>query len=75
MTVLTRYDVQGMDLLSDVMQHPAFREDDLERLRKQRLLRIQQETDNVMQMAMRVGPKLVFGDEPYGALRTARRKA
>jgi len=29
-------------------------------------VRIAQETDNVQSMAMRVGPKLVFGDGPYG---------
>ena len=66
MTVLTAYQAPGMDLLSDVLEHPAFHTEDLDRRRKQRLIRIQQETDNVRQMAMRVGPKLVFGDEPYG---------
>ncbi len=66
MTVLTNYTGQGMDLLSDVVEHPAFRTEDLERRRQQRLLRIKQETDNVSQMAMRVGPRLVFGDQPYG---------
>jgi zinc protease len=29
-------------------------------------VRIAQEADNVGSMAMRVGPKLVFGDQPYG---------
>ncbi len=66
MTVLTSYAAPGVELLSDVMQHPAFRTEDLERRRKQRLVRIQQETDNVQQMAFRVGPKLVFGETPYG---------
>ncbi|HLI77188.1 MAG TPA: insulinase family protein [Acidobacteriaceae bacterium] len=66
MTVLTAYAAPGMELLSDVVEHPAFRSDDLDRRRKQRLVRIQQETDNVQQMALRVGPKLVFGDQPYG---------
>ena len=67
MTVLTNYEAPGMELLSDVVEHPAFRTEDLDRRRKQRLVQIQQETDNVAQMAMRVGPKLVFGDTPYGA--------
>lgn len=66
MTVLTSYSQPGMELLSDVLQHPAFRTEDLERRRRQRLVRIQQETDNVAQMALRVGPKLLFGDQPYG---------
>jgi zinc protease len=55
-----------MDLLSDVVEHPAFRQEDVDRRRKQRLVRIAQETDSVQAMAQRVGPKLVFGDGPYG---------
>jgi len=66
MNVLTAHATEGMDLLADVAEHPAFRTDDLERDRKQRLVRIAQEADNVQSMAMRVGPKLVFGDQPYG---------
>ncbi len=66
MTVLTNHTNEGMKLLADVIQHPAFGKDDLERLRRQRLIGIQQETDNVQAMAARVGPKLVFGDTPYG---------
>ena len=67
LTVLTNYATPGMELLSDVLQHPAFRTEDLDRRRKQRLVRIGQETDNVQQIAFRVGPKLLFGDTPYGA--------
>ena len=70
MTVLTNYLAPGMDLLSDVVEHPAFRPEDLERRRKQRLVRIQQETDNVQLMALRVGPKLLFGETPYGMAAT-----
>ncbi len=70
MTVLTSYASPGMELLSDVVEHPAFRPEDMDRRRKQRLVRIQQETDNVALMAQRVGPKLVFGDTPYGAAST-----
>lgn len=67
MTVLTEKSKEGMDLFADVVEHPAFSETDLERLRKQRLVGISQETDSVGAMAARVGPKLVFGDHPYGA--------
>ena len=67
MDVLTSKAADGMDLLADVAQHPAFRAEDVERRRKQRLTRISQETDNVQSMAMRVGPRLVFGEQPYGA--------
>jgi len=64
--MLTTHMAEGMNLLADVTEHPGFRAEDVDRRRKQRLVRIAQETDNVRSMAMRVGPKLVFGDEPYG---------
>ena len=67
MTVLTPHLNEGMGLLADVVQHPAFASEDLDRLKKQRLVRISQETDSVGAMAARVGPKLVYGDQPYGA--------
>lgn len=66
MNVLSTHASEGMDLLADVVQHPAFRPEDVERDRKERLVGIAQETDNVQSMATRVGPKLVFGDQPYG---------
>jgi len=66
MTVLTNHTHAGMELFADVIEHPAFNNDDLERLRKQRLIGIQQEGDSVNALASRVGPKLVFGDTPYG---------
>jgi zinc protease len=67
MTVLTNHTDEGMDLLADVVQHPAFKEEDLDRIRKQRLVAISQEGDSVSAIAQRVGPKLVFGNHPYGA--------
>ena len=66
MEMLTSHTTEGLNLLADVAQHPGFRDEDVDRRRKQRLVRIAQETDNVQNMAMRVGPKLVFGDAPYG---------
>jgi zinc protease len=64
--LLTTHTAEGMNLLADVAEHPGFRTEDVDRRRKQRLVRIAQETDNVQSMASRVGPKLVFGDAPYG---------
>jgi zinc protease len=66
MTVLTNNTDRGADLLADVVEHPAFRPEELDRRKKQRLVRIAQETDSVAAMAQRVGPRLVFGDSPYG---------
>jgi zinc protease len=66
-TVLTNHLDEGMDLLADVVQHPAFNEADVDRLRKQRLVSFAQEGDSVQALGGRVGPLLVFGDHPYGA--------
>ena len=65
-TLLTSHTDEGMGLLSEIVQHPAFDPKDFDRIKQQTLVGIQQQTDNVMQMAMRAGPRLVFGDEPYG---------
>jgi len=67
MTVLTNHAHEGMKLFSDVIESPALNDADLDRLRKQRLIAIQQETDNVQAMMNRVGPLLVWGNTPYGA--------
>jgi zinc protease len=67
LTVLTDHTHAAFELLSDVLLHPAFKDEDLDRLKKQRLIGIQQETDNVSAMVGRVGPKLLYGDQPYGA--------
>ena len=65
-SVLSNNADAGLDLLSDVILHPAFSPEDLDRLRKQRLVGIAQETDSVIATARRVGPRLLFGDQPYG---------
>jgi len=65
-TVLTNHADAALDLLSDVLEHPAFNAEDLERIRKQRTVRIQQEADSVSAIAQRVGLKQVYGDQPYG---------
>jgi len=60
----------GFDLLSDIVQHPAFKEEDFERLRKQRIVSIGQQADSPQAIALRVGPMLLYGDQPYGAAAT-----
>ena len=65
-TLLTSHLAKGMDLFADVVQHPAFTQADVDRLQKQRIVTIQQQGDAVQAMASRVGPKLLYGDQPYG---------
>jgi zinc protease len=66
MEVLTNRADRALDLMAEVIRHPAFNAADVERVRKQRVLGIQQESDSAPAMAQRVGPKLLYGDTPYG---------
>jgi zinc protease len=63
---LTNKTGPAMDLLADVVLHPAFKAEEVERIRKQRLVSILQEADQPVASAMRVGAKLLYGDQPYG---------
>jgi zinc protease len=56
----------AFDLLSDVALHPAFKSEEVERIRAQRLTSILQEGDQPFAAALRVGAKVLFGDYPYG---------
>jgi zinc protease len=51
----------ALQLYADVILHPAFRQNDLERLRKQRLAQIQREKADPVGMALRVFPGLLYG--------------
>jgi zinc protease len=56
----------SLALLADVVMSPAFPEADFQRLRQQVLAGIQQESVNPVAMALRVMPKLMYGDgHPY----------
>jgi zinc protease len=56
----------GLDLLSDVIEHPAFASEEIERIRKQRLVAILQEGDQPVASMLRVGFRTLYGDHPYG---------
>jgi len=56
----------AMELLSDVTLHPAFKDEEVERIRKQRLVAILQEGDQPISSALRVGQKVLYSDQPYG---------
>ena len=66
LSVLTNNTAAAMALLSDVVLHPAFNPPDLDRIRRQRIVSIQQESDQPTAIALRVGPRLLYGDQPYG---------
>jgi zinc protease len=58
----------AFDLLSDVALHPAFKAEEVERIRAQRLTAILQEGDQPFSAALRVGYKALYGEYPYGYL-------
>ena len=71
LSVLSNQTAAAFDLLADAVQHPAFRQPDVDRIRKQRLVSIQQESDNPYAIAFRVGPMLLYGTgQPYGLPRS-----
>jgi zinc protease len=53
----------SLDLYADIILNPEFPENELERLRKQRLAGIQQEKTQPVGMALRLFPKLLYGDD------------
>jgi zinc protease len=52
----------ALGLYADVILHPAFPKADFERLRKQRLVQIQREKADPIGMALRVLPRVIYGD-------------
>ncbi len=66
LTVTTNRADAGMDLLADVVEHPAFNPADIDRLRQRRLVAISQQTDNVQVVALLTGPQLLYMGAPYG---------
>ena len=58
---------KSLDIFADIVLNPSFPEDELERLRQQRLAQIMREKVTPIQMGIRVFPQLLFGnDHAYG---------
>lgn len=57
----------SLDLMADIVKNPAFRTDDLERIRVQQLTTIDREESDPQSVATNALPPLLFGDaHPYG---------
>ncbi|MEO9601543.1 pitrilysin family protein [Parasphingorhabdus sp.] len=57
----------SLDLMADIVKNPAFKPDDIERIRVQQLTAIDREESNPRSIATNILPPLVFGSEhPYG---------
>jgi zinc protease len=61
----------AVDLMADMLLHPTFPADALERLRQQRLVALTQEKDRPQSIANNVFSRVLYGDEhPYGRVVT-----
>jgi len=63
--VLKKELATGFDLLSDVLMHPKFDENEVTRIQKQVLGGIRAEKDRPGAMAMRAFQAAIYGDHPY----------
>jgi zinc protease len=67
LTTLTRHFDEALSIYSDVLQHPAFRANDISRIRAQRLQGLVQSRDNASTIASEVYAALLYGaGHPYG---------
>jgi zinc protease len=58
---------ESLEIFADVLLHPTFPTNDLERLKRQRIAQIQQEKTNPFATAFRLLPGLIYGhDHAYG---------
>ncbi len=64
-SALSNNTAPAFELLSDVALHPAFKDEEVERIRKQRLVAILQEGDEPIASTLRVGGRVLYGDQPY----------
>jgi zinc protease len=55
----------ALDLLSDIVEHPSFKQEEVERIRSERLTAIIQEADSPFATILRVGERIVYGDNAY----------
>ena len=68
LNTLTRHLDKAVELFADVVVNPTFPESDFKRLQQQRLAAIQREKSDPNGVALRVLPRLVFGEgHPYAA--------
>ena len=57
---------KAMELLADLVRHPAFKEEEIEHLRKQTLDDLRVSLDEPGTVARFAAGKVIFGNQPYG---------
>ena len=66
LSVLKKHLAAGIDVLADVVLNPVFSEEEISRVKEQRLSSILQSKDDAGHLSDRMFNKMVFGDFPYG---------
>ncbi len=65
--VLSNNTTPALELMSDLVLHPAFAENEIERIRQQRQTALLQLRDEPIQLAIQVADRALYGsDSPYG---------
>lgn len=64
--LLSRYLEDGLDLFAEVLCHPTFPEEEVEKLRDDTLAALGMRRDNPAGYAFRLLEELLFGSHPYG---------
>jgi zinc protease len=71
LSTMTRHEAKALAVLADVLLHPSFRQEDLVRIRTQRLAALSQRREDARAIADFVFPKLLYGSShPYGRIET-----
>lgn len=70
LSVLSKEAEAGLDLLADVIRHPTFPAEELERQRQLHLSRLQSLPERPGAVASRVAAEVVYAGHPYGVMPT-----
>lgn len=65
-TVTSDKIAQAFEIMSDVVRNPTFKDEEIERLREQRLDELQVEMSDPPSIARKVAARVVFGADSYG---------
>src|SRR4051794_25274032 len=71
MSGLTKYTNELLDLFSDAVLRPAFAEEQFTKVQRQTLSALASEKKQPGALAGKLGGKVLYGQHPYGAYRTA----
>lgn len=66
LSILSEFTETGLDLLTDIVQHPSFPEEEIERIRQQTQVEIEQANNDAAYLASIAFTQGMFRGEPYG---------